>query len=95
MASTLKVINSLRNHSDDLNLQVTCAKTWYQDVANMFKGLTTEINWIYNDVTEVGAAISVCQFPPIPLPTYRFGLDYKPWGPRTTRDRKTFRHHEC
>ncbi|OJT13282.1 hypothetical protein TRAPUB_10175 [Trametes pubescens] len=52
-------INALRTRTKNINLKVACAGTWYEDVANMFKGLTKEINWMCQDVNKVGAAISV------------------------------------
>ncbi|KAL1945392.1 hypothetical protein VTO73DRAFT_2243 [Trametes versicolor] len=49
----------LRTRSDEVNLTVTKAKTWPEDVSNMVKGLTRRINGICRDLHVVGANISV------------------------------------
>lgn len=59
------VANRLRTRSNNVNMTVTQAKTWTQDVSNMLKGLTRKINEICYDLREVGAAISVRRHIPV------------------------------
>ncbi len=65
VAGSLMVANRLRTRSNEVNMTVTQAKTWTQDVSNLFWGLTRKIDGICYDLREVGAAISVRHHIPV------------------------------
>ncbi|OJT13285.1 hypothetical protein TRAPUB_10178 [Trametes pubescens] len=58
-------LTTLRTRSNEVNMTVTQAKTWTQDVSNLFWGLTRKIDGICYDLREVGAAISVRHHIPV------------------------------
>lgn len=65
VASTLTAASRLHARTIEVQLKVTSTPSCSEDIANMFKGLTRQINSVCIDVKIVSVAISVRSNPSI------------------------------